>query len=80
MAEISMIISGIINQEDKRFVRVAFSRERDMAEFTIPDTKLEKNEGFSEEEIAKLIVYLDGNKGDIMEQARLVNPIRNWMK
>ncbi len=79
MQSVNMLISSIINKEDKRFVRVSFMRGSDYAEGILPDNIIEKSSGFSEEEVEKLQEYISANQGDIMERARQINPIKNWL-
>lgn len=76
---VNMLVSGIINREGKRFARVSFVRGRDIAEGVVPDGVVDHAEGFSDAEVAKLERYLRENCGEIMEQARQVNPIKNWL-
>lgn len=79
MDSVNMLISGIINRKDKRFARVSFIRGKDVAEGTVPDGLIDRAEGFSDEEVAKLERYLRERSGEILEQARQVNPIKNWL-
>lgn len=79
MDSVNMLVSGIINREGKRFARVSFIRGRDIAGGIVPDGMVDHAEGFSEAEVAKLERYLRENRGEIMEQARQVNPIKNWL-
>lgn len=79
MDSVNMLVSGIINREGKRFARVSFVRGRDIAEGVVPDGVVDHAEGFSDGEVAKLERYLRENCGEIMEQARQVNPIKNWL-
>lgn len=79
MDSVNMLVSGIIHKEDRRFARVSFMRGKDIAEGLVPDGIIEHAEGFSDEEVSKLERYLRENCGEIMEQARSVNPIKNWL-
>ncbi len=79
MDSVNMLVSGIINREGRRFARVSFIRGRDIAEGVVPDGIVDHVEGFSDAEVAKLERYLRENCGEIMEQARGVNPIKNWL-
>lgn len=76
-ADINMLISGMIQKDGKSFARVSFMRGRSWAEGIIPDGKIEKSEGFSEEELAQLSAYLVQEKDMILEQAKGVNPLKN---
>lgn len=79
MDSVNMLVSGIINREGRRFARVSFIRGRDTAEGIVPDGIVEHVQGFSDAEVTKLERYLRENCGEIMEQARQVNPIKNWL-
>lgn len=79
MDSVNMMVSGIINKEGRRYVRVSFLRGKDVAEGIVPDGIVDHVEGFSDEEVFKLERYLRENRGEIMEQARQVNPIKNWL-
>ena len=79
MDSFNMLVSGIINKEGRRFARVSIMRGQDTAEATVPDGVVEHVLGFSEAEVAELERFLRENCGEIMEQARQVNPIKNWL-
>lgn len=79
MDSVNMLVSGIINKDGRRFARVSFIRGRDTAEGLVPDGTVDHVSGFSDAEAVKLERYLRENCGEIMEQARLVNPIKNWL-
>lgn len=79
MDSINMLVSGIMNKGDRRYARVSFLRGKDVAEGIVPDGIVDHVEGFSDEEVFKLEKYLRENRGEIMEQARRVNPIKNWL-
>lgn len=79
MDSVNMMVSAIINRDGKRFARVSFIRGRDIAEGIVPDGIVDHAKGFSDAEVAKLERYLRENRGEIMEQARQVNPIKNWL-
>ena len=79
MDSVNMLVSGIINKEDRRYARVSFIRGKDIAEGIVPDGIIDHVVGFSDEEVFKLERYLRENRGAIMEQARKVNPIKNWL-
>lgn len=79
MDSVNMLVSGIINREGRRFARVSFIRGKDIAEGVVPDGIVDHAEGFSDAEVAKLERYLRENCGEIMERARGVDPIKNWL-
>jgi endonuclease YncB( thermonuclease family) len=79
MDSVNMLVSGIINKEGRRYARVSFVRGKDIAEGIVPDGIVDHAEGFSDDEIFKLERYMRENRGEIMEQARQVNPLKNWL-
>ena len=79
MDSVNMLVSGIINKEGRRYARVSFVRGKDVAEGIVPDGIVDHAEGFSDDEIFKLEPYMRENRGEIMEQARQVNPLKNWL-
>ena len=79
MDSVNMLVSGIINKEGRRYARVSFVRGNDIAEGIVPDGIVDHAEGFSDDEIFKLERYMRENRGEIMGQARQVNPLKNWL-
>ncbi len=80
MGEVNMLISGVVEKDGRKLVRVSFLRGRDYADGLLPEGVIEKSHGFSDEEVQKLENYLRFNREDIMGQAKAVNPLRNWLK
>lgn len=76
MQEVNMIVSGVIRKKGEKYVRISFQRDKDMAEFILPGSKLDKSQGFDEGELKQLEFYVTSNQADIMEQARKVNPMK----
>ena len=77
MENIKMLVSSMIRKEDGAFARVSFLRGKDWAEGIVPGGRIEKSEGFKEEEIEKLEAYLAGEEEMILKQAKGINPLRN---
>lgn len=75
--DIKMLVTSMIHKEGKAFARVSFLRDSDWAEGIVPGGRIEKAEGFSEEEIEKLEAYLAGEQEMILQEAKGVNPIKN---
>ncbi len=75
--EINMTVTTLLHKDGKDFARVSFLREGDWAEGIVPDGKIEQSEGFSEEEIGKLEMYLAEEKENILTRAKKINPIKN---
>lgn len=76
MEEVNMLISGIIRKKGEKFVRVSFQRNQDMAEYILPECRLDKSRGFSKEELKQLENYVKNDRTQIMEEARKVNPMK----
>lgn len=79
MVSVNMMVSGIMTKNDRRFARVSFMRGKDVAEGIVPDGIIDRVEGFDDDEVKWLERYLRENCGEIMEQAKQVNPIKNWL-
>lgn len=75
--DIKMLVTSMIHKDGKAFARVSFLRDNDWAEGIVPGGRIEKAQGFSEEEIEKLEAYLAGEQEMILREAKGVNPIRN---
>ncbi|MDE6405228.1 MAG: hypothetical protein K2M20_06225 [Lachnospiraceae bacterium] len=78
--DIKMLVTSMIHKDGKAFARVSFLRDNDWAEGIVPGGRIEKAEGFSEEETAKLEAYLTEEQEMILQQAKGVNPIRNLFR
>ena len=80
MDEVTMLVSGIVEKDKRRIVRVSFLRGQDYAEGIMPDAVIEKSKGFTPQELSKLEKFLRLHKDDILQQAKEVNPIRSWLR
>lgn len=78
--DVNMLVTGMLHKAGKSFVRVSFVRGKDWAEGIVPDAKIEKAKGFTEEEVSKLEAYLMEEKAMILERAKGVNPLRNMFE
>ena len=79
MEDVRLLVSGIVVKEGRKIVRVSFLRGEDCADGVLPDGLIVLSKGFSQEEVEKLETYLRMHRKEILEQARGVNPIRNWL-
>lgn len=75
--EINMTVTTLLHKDGKDFARVSFLRENDWAEGIVPGGKIEQSEGFREEEIEKLEMYLAEEEESILARAKKINPIKN---
>lgn len=79
MDEVNMLISGMVEKDGRRLVRISFLRGKDFADGLLPEGIIERWQGFSQEEVKKLESYLRLHRKDILEQAKGVNPLRSWL-
>lgn len=75
--EVKLTHSGILAREGRRYVSVRFERGDDIAEARLPECKVTKNRGFTEEEVAGLEAYLERENDAIFDKAKSINPIRS---
>ena len=78
--ELRMTISGIVPRDGRRNIYVVFEDGNRKAEGSVPDCVIEKNEGFEEDEVKMLELYLKQNLDMIREHAKYINPIKALMK
>lgn len=73
--EMNMSVSPICQKDGRKVAYVSFSDDRRSAEGAIPDCRIIRNEGFNEDEIARLEYYMEGNLGMLKQMAASVNPM-----
>lgn len=78
--ELKMTISGFVPKDGRKSVYVVFEDGNRKAEGYVPDCVITKNEGFEEDEIKVLELYMKQNQDMIREHAKLINPIKALMK
>lgn len=78
--KLTITISGMTRTADKKAIYVLFEEGSRSAEIAIPDNKIVSNKGFSDEEIAQFMEYLDAERETIYETAKTINPLRAMMK
>ncbi len=74
-----MSFSGLVGGDNDRHVAVSFSQGKKMAEGSIPQCKITKNQGFTEQEVYSLEDYLFRNKDDIYRRAKKINPMTAFL-
>ena len=79
MDEVKMIVSCVVVKDNRKIVRVSYLRGNDYADGLLPDGIIEKAGGFTDVEVRKLENYLRTNRQDILNQAKTINPLRNWL-
>lgn len=78
--ELRMTYSGLLMKDDEKMVRVCFERGKsDYAEGIVPRGEIVKSSGFTREEIDQLTVYIQDNSTDIINRAKNVNFLNEWL-
>lgn len=77
---LQMICSGILRKNGEKIIYVRFERGKDFAEGSLPAAKITSQNGFSPEEINRFEDYMSENRFEIIEQAKSVNLMKNFMK
>ncbi|MCR5686290.1 MAG: hypothetical protein K6G81_12915 [Lachnospiraceae bacterium] len=78
--ELTMQVSGICVRNGKKVAYVTFTGRGLLAEGVIPECRIEKLEGFSEEEKGQLELFMKMNLSDLKKRAAKVDPLRAIMK
>lgn len=76
--EIKLTHSSILSIQGKPFVSVRFDRGEDFAEGSLPDAKIMKSVGFTEDELVELETYLADNAKDLFVRAKDISGIMHW--
>lgn len=77
----NMLISGVTtDKEGKNQAHVRFEEGDCFAEGVIPECKVTKQKGFSEDEIRQLEDYLRANLTSLKKEAAKINPLTAMMK
>ena len=79
--QIQVVCSGILrNKDGEKVIYVRFERGKDFAEGSIPAAKITSHQGFVPEELEQFEQYLNEHRFEIIEQAKTVNLMKNFMK
>lgn len=76
----NMIVSGVATKEGRQIAYVQFDDGERLAEGIIPDCKIMKQKGFTEEQIAHLEDYMKTNLTALKKEAAKINPFSAIMK
>jgi len=76
----NMIISGVSEHEGKKRAFVRFEEGNIYAEGIIPDCKINKNNGFTDDEVNQLELYMRENLEMLKRNAATNNPLRAMMR
>jgi len=77
---LNLIVSGVTKKEDKLIAYVQFEEDGRFAEGIIPDCRIVKHEGFTEDEISQLEDYMRANLISLKKEAAKINPFKAMMK
>lgn len=80
---ITMTYSSLLMKDGKKAICVRFERLRsdggtDYAEATLPNSGIMKQQGFNEEEITQLELYLRVNRDEILKNAKHITGFMHW--
>jgi hypothetical protein len=82
MNAVTMTYSSLLLKDGKKAICIRFERESQneihYAEAFLPDHKIQKKSGFSEDEILNLEDYLKFNKEYILEESKKISSIMHW--
>ena len=78
--EMTMTYSGIVTADGKKKISVTFDARDAYAEASIPDCKVTRSRGFTEDEIIVLEKYLQMNQVEIAKKAKDISGLRGFMK
>lgn len=78
--ELKMTVSGIVPKDGRKSIYVVFEDGKRRAEGYVPDCVITTSEGFEEDEIKMLELYMKQNQDQIREIAKVINPIKAFMQ
>ncbi len=74
-----MSVSPAVAKDGKQRIYVLFQDGGRKAECTLPDYTVVKNEGFTAEEVERLLDYMKQEKQTILDQARRISVMSAFM-
>lgn len=77
--EIRMSVSSMTRNKDSKAVYVQFQDGSKSAEIALPEGRLVRNDGFTDEEIERLTDYVNNEQETIYGLAKQINPIRAFL-
>lgn len=78
-SEIKMSVSSFIRKDGEKSIFVLFSDKNNSVEFALPECRLIKNNGFSQEDINSLLEYIKNEQDYIYQIAKKVNPMKGFL-
>lgn len=79
-SNITMTISGFTRTNENKAVYIMFTEQDKTAEIALPGCRVIANNGFTEEELKKLVKYVGEEQEAIYAEAKKVNPFTAMMK
>lgn len=79
MEELTMQVSGICRKDGQKYAYVTFTDGKRSAEGVIPECKIRSQNGFAEEEIGQLELFMKMNLDKLKRKAASIDPIRAMM-
>ena len=80
MEELKMTVSGIVPKDGRKNIYVVFEDGKRKAEGCVPDCVITSQQGFTEDEIKMLELYMKQQQDQIRDLAKEINPIKALMK
>ncbi|MBE5890830.1 MAG: hypothetical protein E7282_07675 [Lachnospiraceae bacterium] len=77
---LNMSVSSIVEKNGQKQVYIIFEDNERSAEGKLPDAKIISNNGFTDEEVAALELYISANSEDIFAMAKKVNIMDAFLK
>lgn len=77
--QMQVICSGILRKNGEKIIYVRFECADAFAEGSLPAAKITSHSGFDAQELEQLEQYLDAHSSEIVEQARGVNLMKNFL-
>ena len=78
--DLTMQVTQPFSKDGEKYAFVQFSDGERLAEGKIPDCKILSSKGFTEEEVADLEKYMQGNLAQLKKMAAGVRPIDAFLK
>lgn len=78
--ELNMVVSPVCEKDGKKMAFVSFSDSTRLAEGIIPECIINKNQGFSQEEVEGLERYMKANLTMLKKMAASVDVLSAFMK
>ncbi|MDO4187415.1 MAG: hypothetical protein Q4D29_00360 [Lachnospiraceae bacterium] len=75
--EMKMTYTSVLTKDNKPLISLSFERGKDSCEAVVPECKILKNDGFSEEEVEALEYYLRVNKQTIIDNSKGISGLFN---